>query len=695
MAKSRFARALLATAWLAPAMLTRDAATDPDERRQPMAGFQGQRLMGFAPNSYNADARTVDAVLATATQVKRYYFTEELEISGEAIDLTRAATGMVPLLDSHNQFDTAAVLGTVSNVRIEGGQLVGTLKFGETDRAKEVEGMVARGELKGVSIGYRVNTWTIIQTEGDVETWRATRWELLEVSIVSVPADANAGIRAAGGPTPGSNQEEDDMRRNLTGGASAAAAAVAAATAAAAAVAPSADPNARTAEPTPAPAPTPAAEPTRAAEPAPAPAAAPTVARFTGAEAVAFVTLGRDLGVEARANELVQQNESGQVGTEAARSALLQAAGERQRAETAPARTGAITVTRDADETSRANVAGALVARALRQDAPDASREFMGVRLLEIAAMRAGIDLRRERDPDVILRAAMTGSDFPLLLEAAANKILLARYNTAQPTYQSIAARRDLTDFKATKLLRVGDFPTLVAYQEDGEIKAGTINEGRETVTLGSYGRMIRLSRQAIVNDDLSAFDMVLASIGLVVARFENTLAFTVKAQNSGGGPKLADGVNLFHATHGNLAGTGAAPDVTTLGAARAAMRKQKDLDGNPLNVSPSTILVGPDTETATQQLLAPIQAQQVGNVNPFAGTLSIEVDANIIGNGWELYADPGMLPAFNYGYLQDAPGPKVMTKEGFDHDGVSFRVTEDFYFGAVDYRGAYRNPGA
>jgi hypothetical protein len=84
--------------------------------------------------------------------------------------------------------------------------------------------------------------------------------------------------------------------------------------------------------------------------------------------------------------------------------------------------------------------------------------------------------------------------------------VLLARYTTAMPTYQR-DRRRDLTDFKTTKLLRVGDFPTLLPYQEDGEIKAGTINEGRETVILGSYGRILRLSRQAIVNDDLGAFD--------------------------------------------------------------------------------------------------------------------------------------------------------------------------------------------
>jgi HK97 family phage prohead protease len=701
MAKSRFTRAAMLAALAAPTLLTRNAPTgiDPDERRQPMAGFQGHRLMGFAPGSYNSDTRTVEAVLSSGSAVRRYFFTEELEISPTAVDLARAVSGLVPLLDSHDQFEADAVIGNVSNVRVEGDQLLGTLTFGQTDRAKQIEGMVGRGELKGVSIGYSVKTWEIQAIDGDtgMETWRATRWELLEVSLVSVPADANAGVRALSGPpSPGTGataatEEDENMRRNLPGGASTAA--IAAATAAAAA--PPTDDAARAAAAAAA-APAvaaPAAAPAVAA--APAPAATPQIARFSGADAVAFVALGRDLGVETRATELVQQNEAGQVGVDAARAALLLAAGERQRTETAPARAAAISITRDGDETTRNAIVGAIVARATRSEVPDGSREYMGWRLLEIAASRAGIDTRRERDPIAILRAANTSSDFPKLLEAAANKILLARYTTAQPTYQRIAARRDLTDFKATKLLRVGDFPTLVQYQEDGEIQAGTINEGRESVILGSYGRILRLSRQAIVNDDLGAFDSVFGSIGMVVARFENTLAYSVKAANSAGGPKLADGVNFFHASHANLAASGTVADVTNLGLARAAMRKQKDLDGNALNIAPAIILTGPDIETAVQQVLSPIQAQQAGNVNPFAGTLQHAVDANITGNSWELYANPNELPAFNYGYLADAPGPRVMTEEPFNTDGIAFRVTEDFYFGAVDYRAAYRNPGA
>jgi hypothetical protein len=148
--------------------------------------------------------------------------------------------------------------------------------------------MVARGELKGISIGYRVNTWTIISEEDGHETWRATRWELLEVSLVPVPADANAGVRAAGGPTPSAiTEEEDDMRRNLTGGATTAA--IAATAACVAATAPGADRS----PPRPCDGSRAAPHPRRSPLPAPPRRLS---ARFSGAEAVGFVEQARAFG---------------------------------------------------------------------------------------------------------------------------------------------------------------------------------------------------------------------------------------------------------------------------------------------------------------------------------------------------------------------------------------------------------------
>ena len=282
-----------------------------------------------------------------------------------------------------------------------------------------------------------------------------------------------------------------------------------------------------------------------------------------------------------------------------------------------------------------------------------------------------------------------------MILEAAANKILAERYKLAEPTFRPIARRRDLRDFKPTKLLSMGDFPTLLSYQEGGEIKAGTINEGRESVVLGSYGRILRLSRQAIINDDLSAFDDVFGSIGSMIAQFENATFWAIHALNSGQGPKLSDNKAVFHADHGNYTGSGTAVSVASLGIGRSSIRKQTNVDGNPLDLAARFIVCGPDNETEVDKLVATITPNAPAGVNPFSGKLTPIVSGAITDYAWELYADPAMAPVWSYGYLADAPGPRVLTEEQFNVDGVAFRATLDFYAGATDYRGGYRNAGA
>jgi hypothetical protein len=546
--------------------------------------------------------------------------------------------------------------------------------------------MVARGELRGVSIGYRVTKWEIIRTDEDShETWRAIGWELLEVSLVPVPADPNAGVRSAGNISPGAIgtsatiEEEDDMKRNMPG------AAAAPANPAPAPAAPAA--GVTTAETR--------SEPSAPPSAPPAPAA-PEATRFTGSETVTFMDQARTFGIEDRARELVTRNERGEIGTDAAWRAMSQAAAERQRAETSHAPGGPRIEPGDGanEAASRDAIVAALVARALGRQPEEGSRQYMGMSVLDLARERAGVS-RNERDPDIIMRAAHTTSDFPIILEATGQRILLERYQAQPPTFQAIARRRNLRDFRPTNLLRVGDFPTLLPYLEDGEIKAGTIGEVKEQVQLGSFGRRLNLTRQVIVNDDIGAFDEVFGSIGTMIAQFENAFFYSVKNQNSGNGPKLADGKAVFHADHGNLAASGAAPTVPLIGAARAALRKQKNMEGQVMNLAPRSLLVGADIETLAEQLTSPLQPQQAGNVNPFSGKLDVVAEGSIPDYAWEVYADPGVLTVWVYGSLESAPLPRVMTKESWSTDGVGFRVTYDFYADAIDYRGAFRNPGA
>ena len=169
------------------------------------------RLLDLTPSTYDSKTRTVQAILSKGTPVQQFYGTEKLQISSAAVDLSRIYTSGIPLLDSHKQDGIGNALGRATSAWIDSGALMGAITFNETSEARKAEGMVARGEITGISIGYRVADWTITDADGDVVdpdidrhrftdndlTFTASKWELLEVSLVSVPADAAAGIRGS------------------------------------------------------------------------------------------------------------------------------------------------------------------------------------------------------------------------------------------------------------------------------------------------------------------------------------------------------------------------------------------------------------------------------------------------------------------------------------------------------------------
>lgn len=90
--------------------------------------------------------------------------------------------------------------------------------------------------------------------------------------------------------------------------------------------------------------------------------------------------------------------------------------------------------------------------------------------------------------------------------------------------------------------------------------------------------------------------------------------------------PTMGDSVALFHATQNNLAGAGAAIGITPLGDGRAAMRKQKGLNGRFINVQPKFLLVPASIETVAQQYVTQtnIVFAKASDYNPFANTMQV-----------------------------------------------------------------------
>lgn len=574
------------------------------------------RAATIAPATLNREAGTVDVVLSTGAPVKRAGYVERLAIDPAAVTIAPR----LPVLDSHRQASIQDVKGRVENVRFEAGQIVATLRISDPAALAAIE----RGDVTGVSIGYRVAKWQDSSDATGQRVRTATTWELVECSLVAIPADPQALIRSATLPE----------------------------------LSPTA-PDAATLE-------------TRAAIRA--------IAATAGLDS-AWSDSQIDSGAEVTA----------------ARSAAFDAMAQRS---AQPIRTATVGASGDDPAVIQARQVEALSARMMGTAPTDAARPFMQMGLTDYARdalTRSGtVGVAMMGREELLQRAMHTISDFPELLTGAGNRVLADAYRRAESPLKQLARQRTAADFRPLSTLKIGNFTKLEKVTEAGEIKALSTAEAKEGYSLETFGEIFALSRKAIVNDDLGAFARWGEMMGQAAAETEAGQLLALLSANAGAGVTMEDGKALFHADHGNLAGTGAALSEATLDAARQAMRTQKMMDGTtPVNVVPRFLVVSPARETAAEKLLTSIQANTTADVNPFGGKLSLIVEPRLTGNGWFIFGDPATAPVLEYAYLSSAQGPQLSSRDGWELLGREFRVTLDFGAGATDHRGAYRNAGA
>jgi hypothetical protein len=296
----------------------------------------------------------------------------------------------------------------------------------------------------------------------------------------------------------------------------------------------------------------------------------------------------------------------------------------------------------------------------------------------------------------IITRALHTTSDFPIILGDTVGRVLRDAYQAAPAGVRRLGRQTTARDFRAINKIMLGEAPLLEKLNEHGEIRAGTMAEAREAYKVETWARKIGITRQVLVNDDLGAFSDLARRMGQGAAETEARILVDLLEANSGNGPKLSDNKTLFHADHGNKAGSGAAISDATLSAARLAMRTQKGIEDRPIRVTPKNLLVPPALETDAEKWLATVAPAKAADVNPFSGSLSLVVEPRLTSaTRWYVTADPGEIDGLEFAYLLGNQGPQVESRSGWDVDGVEIRVILDFGAGFVDHRGWFMNPGA
>lgn len=598
-------------------------------------GFLTRRAT-LAPATADPKARTVEVVWSTGAAVHRRdmagQYIERLSLAPEAVDLSRLEGASV--LDAHRQTAVRDVLGSVRSAAVDGKRGTALIQFSARPEVEPVWQDVLAGILRHVSVGYSVEDWAET-TENGARVLTAVRWTPHEISLVPTPADPGAHIRMEKEMTETTTREAADR--------------------------------------------------------------APTTE--TRAEANAEIrSIARIAGLD---QCWIDGQIDGGADPDTARRAAFEALAKRS----APAiRTEQVRVemgeSQD-DPALRARQMGeALYARInARHELSEPARRYAYATPVDMA--KELLNLRGESTmalspASLVTRALHTTSDFPIILGDTVGRVLRDAYQAAPSGIRRLGRQTTARDFRAVNKIMLGEAPLLEKLNEHGEIKAGTMAEAREAYKVETWARKIGVTRQVLVNDDLSAFADLARRMGQAAAETEAHILVTLLEAGSGNGPTMSDGKTLFHADHGNKAGTGAAISDATLSAARLALRTQKGIEDRTIRVTPRNLLVPPALETTAEKWLASIAPATAADVNPFSGSLSLVVEPRLSSaTRWYVTAEPGEIDGLEFAYLSGAEGPQVESRSGWDVDGVEIRVILDFGAGFIDHRGWFMNAGA
>lgn len=595
------------------------------------------REMALSAIDSDEDQRSVALSFSSDVPYTRYdylsdrKYNEILSHEPGSVDLGRLEE-IGTLLFNHNSDQP---IGGIEKVWIEGGKGRALVRFDEDEDAEKIFQKVKRGSLRGVSVGYRVHEW---EKRGK-EDMIATKWEPLEISIVSVPADASVGVGRSffeqeentEGGTPMEMevktvvQEAPDMELTRNEGAR--------------------------------------AERERVRE-------IVEICRKHGEEFKEYIDSGATVDF--------------------VKSDILEKLAARPKVATAHV---------EVDETDkfRSAIVDGMAYRAGLTGG--SANEFAGMGLSLIAdrcLARVG-DMRRGNPLEWAGRA-MSTSDFQYACGAIANKSVMEGWNEAPETWREWCGIGSAPDFKVQTMIGLGAFANLPALAQDEEYKFAERLEEAQTVQIGTFGMMHALTRQTIINDDLGLFSDTMRELGAAARRTVAALPYSVLTANA----KLTDGKELFHTAAHRNTGTDGAISVDTLNEAELKMSQHKDVSGNKrLGISPRFLIAPMALKGHVRQFFATQliggEANQPNLYNPYfnGGGLTPIFEHALDDHDpkqWYLAAQKGR--TVRVYFLNGVQAPYLESRDGWNRDGVEWKVRIDAAAAAVDYRGLFRNAG-
>jgi HK97 family phage prohead protease len=675
----------------------------------------------FQPSSANADKRTVDLVWTTGARVLRGYFDrfwEELSLDPRHVRLDRLNNG-APLLDTHDTNGVGSILGVVEGARLNKNEGIATVRFPKPEDDPEADKIfrkVKDGIIQNVSVGYRVHKMEKVSDgEDKIPVYRAVDWEPTELSLVPVGADDGAGTRSTSSTNPCVfvTHKERKMEPEI----------------------PVTTPPATATPPA-------TVDPVLAATRA---ASAQNIERAR-AQAAEAARLQEDARAQEReriveirrlvrktnlGDDLAERFISENASLEAVRSAVIEHISTR----TAEGDVGNHVRVMAGDDARDKWIRGASawlfercgvshIVRDAKTKAPSlfdgvdvsGGGEFRSFSLLDLAREsleRQNVRTRGMSRMEMVglaftrLGNYQTTSDFAVLLENVVYKTLLGAYAIQTDTWTMFCKADTVSDFRPANRYRSGSLTVLDSVNEQGEFKQKAIPDGAKmSITTGTKGNILGLSRQTIINDDMGALTDIAEKGGRAAKLTIETDVYALLAQNSGLGPTQSDSQPFFHSNRSNVNATGSALAVLAIEADAVVLNSQKDISSNDyLDLQPHCLLVPRSLKGTANE----INKSQYDFDNAGTNTTGKFMRPNrcqglfqnvigtprLSGTRRYIFADPTIAPAIVVAFLEgQGQGPVLDSQNGWRIDGVEWKIRLDAKAQMFDPRGAVTNAG-
>ena len=607
----------------------------------------------------DTDSRTVELSFSSETPYGRWFGDEILCHDEECINLERFNNGLGTLLFNH---DRDAVVGHIEKVWIEENRGKALARFDEDEQSDTIFQKVQSGTLQGVSVGYSIKRYEVLDDKDSVssngrfkgpDTYVVTDWEPLEISIVSVPADATVGVGRSADEIHTSIDTQEETK-SMNG-----------------------EEILKTEEVKSTPVETGITQEDlqKAME----------QERKRTSEITA---LFRDFDVEGADEAIVMG-----VSVDEARAMVM---------DQLRARNKGVTVTMGEAESDKFRAAAqdaVLMAAGIPVAEPaTGAQELRGHSMVELARealQREGLKANFGDNMELARAAINSTSTFPAIMSNLANKSVMVGFNEAETTYQIWAGKGSNRDFKEAARYALSEAGNLELVPEGGQFQQDSLGEASARTKVATYGKLFSLTRQAIINDDLGLFSKIATKYGSAAKRLVNKMVYAQLTGNV----KMQDNVALFDAKHGNVATTGEALSVKAIAKAITAMRRQKGITGDAtLNITPKYLVVPPELEVTAYQIVnstAAVDGVNSGVVNPYKGRFVVVADAELTDpDAWYLVADASQHDTIDVTYLNGVETPRLETRQGFEVDGIEYKVAFDVGVDAIDFRGLYKNAG-